>query len=359
MLVVVFHTSIAYGAGGSWILEDVDKSQFTLSMVLLTIFTLVNQAYFMALFFFLSAYFIPGSYDRKGPLQFMKDRLIRLGVPLLVYYFGIGPMTIWYARYRGMETLGEFYASRVFSFQTTFFGPAWFLEASLWFAVIYTLLRLILRAYAKDSERRHSASFPTNRTLLITALFAGITAFGLRLIFPTGTGPLELQLGYFPLYILLFCAGIIARRNNWLDQIPAKMAAAWRWIAIGVIPLLPIGLILTGALEGNLQLYGGVNIQALLYAIWEPFVCFGIILALLVRYRTRYNKTSAFRSWLSKHAYTVFIIHPPVIVGWTMAFHGLPLPPIMKWVLVSGLALVTCFAAAGLIRSVPGTQKVL
>ncbi len=66
VLVLVFHTSIAYGGAGSWILEDVDKSELNATIILFTIFTAVCQAFFMGLFFFLTAYFIPASYDRKG-----------------------------------------------------------------------------------------------------------------------------------------------------------------------------------------------------------------------------------------------------------------------------------------------------
>ncbi len=80
VLVLVFHTSIAYGGAGSWILEDVDKSELNATIVLFTIFTAVCQAFFMGLFFFLTAYFIPASYDRKGAAKFLKDRLVRLGI---------------------------------------------------------------------------------------------------------------------------------------------------------------------------------------------------------------------------------------------------------------------------------------
>lgn len=47
MLVVIFHTAIAYGASGSWIFVDVDTAELTVSSIILTLFTAVCQAFFM------------------------------------------------------------------------------------------------------------------------------------------------------------------------------------------------------------------------------------------------------------------------------------------------------------------------
>lgn len=52
---------------------------------------LLNQSYFMALFFFVSAYFVPGSFARKGWRAFLADRALRLGAPFLCYLFVGGP----------------------------------------------------------------------------------------------------------------------------------------------------------------------------------------------------------------------------------------------------------------------------
>ena len=60
--------------------------------VLLTWHNASVQAFSMGLFFLISGYFTVGSYDRKGPRQFFKDRLLRLGIPLICYDFVIGPL---------------------------------------------------------------------------------------------------------------------------------------------------------------------------------------------------------------------------------------------------------------------------
>ena len=47
----------------------------------------------MALLFFIAGYFAAAAYDRKGFSPFVHDRLVRLGLPTLLYMFAIGPLT--------------------------------------------------------------------------------------------------------------------------------------------------------------------------------------------------------------------------------------------------------------------------
>lgn len=51
----------------------------------LTWYNTTIQAFSMGLFFLISGYFTPSSYERKGSGRFAKDRLLRLGIPILCY----------------------------------------------------------------------------------------------------------------------------------------------------------------------------------------------------------------------------------------------------------------------------------
>jgi hypothetical protein len=57
-------------------------------------FVILNQGYFMCLFFFISAYFTPNSYDRKGFDDFHYDKAKRLGIPLILYNIILGPICV-------------------------------------------------------------------------------------------------------------------------------------------------------------------------------------------------------------------------------------------------------------------------
>jgi fucose 4-O-acetylase-like acetyltransferase len=95
ILVIMHHLAITYGAAGSWYYQDTAKD--TLTTVLLSILTATNQAFFMGFFFLISAYFTPGSYDRKGAGPFLRDRFLRLGIPLLIYDGLINPFVVFIA----------------------------------------------------------------------------------------------------------------------------------------------------------------------------------------------------------------------------------------------------------------------
>jgi peptidoglycan/LPS O-acetylase OafA/YrhL len=123
--------------------------------------------------------------------------------------------------------------------------------------------------------------------------------------------------------------------------------------------VLPIGFILTGALSGKLNFNGGMNVQALVYSIWKPFVCFGICLALLVYFQKRWNFSNRLTQHLSNTAYTVYMIHPPIVVGWTLLFHQVKIPEFIKFLVVAPASVVTCFVIAYAICKLPYAKKVL
>ena len=92
LLVVFHHTAITYGAIGGWYYKEIAPS-ISLSGVLLILFCTINQAWFMGLFFLLSGYFTPPALDRHGAARFVRERMIRLGIPLLVYFLLLHPLT--------------------------------------------------------------------------------------------------------------------------------------------------------------------------------------------------------------------------------------------------------------------------
>lgn len=89
VLVILHHTFITYGAPGGWYYKQPTTNE--LALIPMTLFVATNQAFFMGLFFMLSAYFIKPSYDRKGTSAFIADRLKRLGIPLVFYSFLLSP----------------------------------------------------------------------------------------------------------------------------------------------------------------------------------------------------------------------------------------------------------------------------
>ncbi|MEJ2710012.1 MAG: acyltransferase [Anaerolineales bacterium] len=150
VLVLLHHIMIVYAGSGSWIY--VEGRQDLATTVAGSIFTAVNQAFFMGLFLL-----VPGSYDRKGPARFWKERLVRLGIPLAVYSWLVHPLFVyWFLRHTdGLRTpLWAFYGQYFRNGELIGGGPLWFVETLLIFTLIYAIWRLFARRQPAESSRR-------------------------------------------------------------------------------------------------------------------------------------------------------------------------------------------------------------
>jgi len=194
-LVVMVHLSVTYGGVGGWYYKE-DRPD-TASFVVLTWHNGASQAFFMGFLFMISGYFTPGSYDRKGPRRFLKDRLLRLGIPLLCYDFIINPLLAYpLNKVHAWDFDGsyrEFLATYYSSFHVGT-GPLWFVEALLIFAVIYVLWRAVTAAKGRRSQS--GRRLPSNKEIGFFALVLGAVTFAVRIWLPLGWAfePLNLQL---------------------------------------------------------------------------------------------------------------------------------------------------------------------
>jgi surface polysaccharide O-acyltransferase-like enzyme len=173
--------------------------------------------------------------------------------------------------------------------------------------------------------------------------------------------PLGLPLAYVPQYIALFFVGVVAYRGEWFQRIPAAAAKLWlRIVLFLILVLFPIFFALSGALEGNTDaVAGGLTWQSLVFSTWEEFICVGFIIILLVWFRERFNRQGALAKAMSDSTFAVYFIHAPVLVLLALRLKSLNLYPLLKWVLVSPMAIVLCFVIAYLLKQLPLVRRVL
>ena len=217
ILVLLHHTMIIYAGSGSFLYTE--GRQDTITSVLGNWFCSVNQAYFMSLFLLISAYFVPGSYDRKGAGHFVKDRLIRLGIPLIIYSWIISPLTWAVINYVTQGQVLPWWRYLPGAGGTLIGdGPLWFVEVLLIFTLVYAAWRRFFRPKPPVPPVETDSRFPGNAAIVLFALLTGVGAFLVRLVFPVdwNFSLLNLQLPFFVLYIALFIVGLIAYRRNWL-----------------------------------------------------------------------------------------------------------------------------------------------
>jgi surface polysaccharide O-acyltransferase-like enzyme len=159
----------------------------------------------------------------------------------------------------------------------------------------------------------------------------------------------------------MFIVGIVAFRHNWLLGISDSMGKRWLRIALTFIfVVFPAVFLLGGALEGETsQFMGGFYWQSLAFAIWEQFVCVGMVIGLLVWFRKKFNHQSLLAKAMSDSAFTVYFIHAPILVYLALALRGINLYPLLKFVLVAPIAIILCFIIATFLKKLPVIKNIV
>jgi glucan biosynthesis protein C len=361
ILVILHHSAIGYGGPGGFAYYEQGQIS-TVSTMLMTLLLSINQAFFMGFFFMISSYFSPSSVDRKGAWPYLKDRLIRLGIPLLFYILVIDPLFGYgLARYRGYPgSLREFLGLVLNDYQHLGVGPLWFVEVLLIFSIIYALWRLLFKRAAAGAAAGESKA-PGNLAIAGFALVTGLLTFVVRLWLPVGTvNFFGFQFSHFVQYIAMLVIGVVAYRRNWFSGLTAAQGKFWRWIIVVFIVLFFAMFIAGGALEGNIAPFmGGLYWQAMAYALWEQFMCMAVVVTLLVWFRTRFNQQGAFTKQLSAASYATYIFHQPAIVGLMLVLSGIKLDMGLKWLLVAPVMVSACFLVGWVVKQLPLARRIV
>jgi peptidoglycan/LPS O-acetylase OafA/YrhL len=350
-LVVLHHFSITYGAPGGWYYNE-SQADFP-AIILLVMFVATNQSFFMGMFFLISAFFSAASLKRKTTAQFFKARLIRLGIPLLIFFFLLNPLTIYIHHYFiQKENVSIF--QLITNPDAWGFGPMWFVEALLIFSLIFILIRPL--------KIKLKAKFPSTLSILLAALSIGLIQFAIRLKFPVGWSMpfTNFQFPYFIQYIFLFAIGIVAFQNNWFKSISFKKGVRWFVFAqVLILVVLPVVVYFGGEENGTDAFSGGLTWQSFSYSVWEQITGFSLIIGLIGIFRKRYNSQGKVAKQLSNSAYGVFVLHAPLLVALSAFFVDWQIPQIVKLVVLAPIALLTCFSLAWLAKKLPILNKIL
>ncbi|TCO30194.1 surface polysaccharide O-acyltransferase-like enzyme [Kribbella steppae] len=335
VLVVLHHIAVTYSGMGLWYYTEEPTSGAV--ALWLTVFLLVNQAWFMGAFFLLSGYFTPASYDRKGPRAFLRDRLIRLGIPLLAFYFMLNPILYVGSHTSYLHSIGS--------------GPLWFVLALLVFDGSYVAFR-----HFTGNRRLRGSGALTYRAVI--GFVVALVTYALRIVAPMGTWVPVIDFPtstYLPQYVSFFVLGIVAYRRDWLSTITPRMGRVGLGLAIGAtLVFLPLALVL-----GADAWVGHGTLSSLFYALWDSTFAVGLVLALVTFFRRRFNTQGSLGRYLSRHAFTVYVIHAFVVIAAARALSVLEVPTLAKFVIAAVVVLPVCFLLAGPVRRLPGVRAVL
>jgi hypothetical protein len=242
-------------------------------------------------------------------------------------------------------------------------------QALLIFAICYSIWRVLNRRalYNKalansEGQEPHKMKFPDSCQIFLLIALLGISTFIVRIFIPSDEPILYLPLGDFVLYISMFILGGFAYRQDLFSQITESHGKFWMKITIGAIIFLLAFIFLTGAFEGDISVYqGGFRWESLLGSVWGSIMCISICISLIPIFRSKLNSQGTFAKILAQNAYTVFIIHAPVLVVTSISVSGVSfLHPLVKFLCVLSMTLILCFVISHFVlRRIPGAKRVL
>lgn len=359
-VVILNHLAITYGAPGGWYYSEFEISELNLiPKVTLVLFAAGNQAYSMGLFFLLSGYFSAKSISKKKIQHFLVQRLIRLGIPVLIFVYLVSPILrlsfrkIAYNVPVNLDNTLSIYQQIEFGYEL---GP-------MWFIMLLLILSLLLPLFVKDIRRfSHQVEVPGRLSILLAAVFVGLLTFLVRIPFPIGTvyQPLNLQIPNLLQYIFMFLSGSLIYLADWREKLPSISLKFWLPFTIVVIIFMPFLFFLFGGASGDLSpALGGFTWQSFVLSIWEQIFCVSMAATLLSFFYKYLNKNTRLTRELAASSYATFIFHPLVLVVLTVALQEYQYPPLLKIILVTVPTLLLCFFTASLLRRLPGLKSIL
>ena len=318
ILVVAHHVFGAFAGGGSLGLS-VGNYRHGLTPLLVPL-QILDQSYFMALFFFISAFLAPPSLDRKGVREFLADRFQRLAIPFLIALYIAGPLV-------GVLVEGGAIGRGVTWTPTPL--SAWFLCYLLVFSVCYALVNGDVVTPAA----------PRPSLLLLCAAGAALGALqAVQIVYAPAYPLMPITFGSLPFDIAFFAAGIYARRGGWLE---GALGSAWELAAAyAVVIATSLGGFAAAAVlysRGGGYAFMAANAcgeaadrgmstlppdfignffgMSILLGVFA--VCMSIVA--LDFCRARCNTAGPLSRWLAANAYAAYLLHPLVVVPLTWA----------------------------------------
>jgi len=355
-LVIAHHAAQAYGpTGGGWPIFNDERS------AILGPFFSVNAAFFMGLFFLLAGYFVPASLERKGTNSFLKDRLVRLGVPAMFFaLFVFGPISFF-----SMESSPSAIEFIQYLYSTgwqAFYAHLWFLLHLLLYSFLFCLLyKPFFDSRAKESIVLDLAS----SKIFAYAICLAICTWLVRIWFPIDKWValfflIPAEIAHLPQYFSMFILGAIAYRNDWYNRTSSKVAFTWLsialiasifycWYRMVGMDFLP-GLIATG----------GLTWKSFVWSLWEAFICVGFCVGLPILFRDYLNLSpSRLVSKIVAAAYGAYIIHVLIVVGLQTGLNDFDLSPLLKFGLVTITGILISFGLSYLLKITPGMRRII
>jgi len=143
----------------------------------------------------------------------------------------------------------------------------------------------------------------------------------------------------------MFIAGMAAYRRNWLSALSARAGMLWLFTGLSIAALRYAGVL-------SVYARGGWSMASLAYSLIETMLCVSLCIGLIWLFRDVFNKKNAWASKLSSAAFTVYVIHVPVVVALQYALADSNIPASAKFAVAAIAGTLVSFAISLSIQAV-------
>ena len=322
-----------------------------------------NDVFFMSLMFLISGLFVPASLAHKGSIRFLRDRLVRLGIPFVVAAALLAPIAYYPAWLQsgGAPDPAQFWrAWTALPFWPA--GPAWFLWVLVVFGAAAALFNLIApRLIEGLGWFGARADLHPWRFFFGLFVLSALSYIALSLIYDDrwlSYGPFTVQASRMLHYAIYYFAGVAIGASGFRLLSPeGKLARRW-WLWL---LLTPVAFVLVTAI-----VFAAIAAKGLPITRWETLGGLGFALscgissfasaAVFVRFARRRVRLL---DSLADNAYGMYVVHY-AFVAWTQyLLLGAPLSGAAKGFIVFGTAVIASWTVTALLRRAPGVARIL
>lgn len=323
-----------------------------------------NETYFMALMFLLSGLFVWNGLERRGALGYLRQRVLRLGLPFAVAASVIAPLA-YYPAYLQRGGAGGFagYWNHWTHLGAWFSGPAWFLWVLLAFDVVAAGLYAV-RPNAGEILGRLSGVLRRPAVAFLTLFGASAIAYtALERVFGpmqwSTFGPFSIQSSRVLHYLVYFLFGVGAGAVGFVGgALEPGGPLARRWFLWLNIAGTAFGLSATATIVAIMMKTVPLPVALLCdaaYAFASAALSFAA-LALFLRFaRTR----NALFAELAPCAFGMYLVHYPIANLLQYAMLQAALPAFVKALLAFAATVAISWGVVATLRRVPGVVRVL
>ncbi len=359
--VIVVHTATGYVTDiAGWHYDD-ERDVSTVWSVVIALPAVLGGVFGLGPLFVLAGWFSAMSIRRRGPAGFVRGRLLRLGVALLLFLALVNPLS---------DYLGNLWQED-FGFPSylrdTELGVVWFVLALLLFSVGYALLCAVRPAPTDPAPTDPAPTDPapgepravTGRFLAVAGAVIAGYALCVWPLFPlTGQGLRNLRPGEWGQGGVLFALGVHARERGWNLFLPPRLRRALAvTTAVGMLGIMAVSFVMGSRGEEDLMV-SGPHWSTAVFAPLYGFTSVAFTLWFVAAYRDRWPDAGPLTHWAGRASYAAYVGHPLWLTLTMMVFRPVPLPAVGKFVVVSIVAVPLCFLLGWLTTRLPGARRV-